>query len=85
MQEDTRALILSSATAIWLDAEVDVLVDRVSRREGRPLLKGRNAREVLTELAAVRNPIYALAPIHVRSAAVPHDAAVDNILKALNL
>lgn len=85
MQEDTRSLILSSATAIWLDAEIDVLVDRVSRREGRPLLKGRDAREVLTELAAVRNPVYALAPIHVRSAAAPHEAAVDNIIKALTL
>jgi shikimate kinase len=84
MQEDTRALILASATAVWLDADIDVLVDRVSRREGRPLLKGRNPREVLTELAAKRNPVYELAPIHVRSVAAPHEAAVEDIMKALN-
>jgi shikimate kinase len=38
---------------------------------------------VLAELAAVRNPIYALAPIHVRSQPLPHEATVDSILKAL--
>jgi shikimate kinase len=84
MQEETRALILERATAIWLDADLDVLADRVSRRDGRPLLKDRDPREVLAELAAVRNPIYALAPIHVRSQPLPHEATVETILRALN-
>lgn len=83
MQDETRALILSHATAIWLDADIDILVDRVSRREGRPLLKGKDPRTVLTELAAIRNPVYALAPIHVKSAAAPHELAVDNIMEQL--
>ncbi|GLV21519.1 shikimate kinase [Sphingobium sp. TomMM35A] len=83
MQEDTRALILDQATAIWLDADIDTLVDRVSRREGRPLLKGKDPRVVLTELAAVRNPVYSLAPIHVKSIAAPHEVAVESILEKL--
>lgn len=83
MQADTRALILDNALAVWLDADIDVLVDRVSRREGRPLLKDKDPRTVLTELAATRNPVYALAPIHVRSIAAPHEIAVDSIMKAL--
>ena len=84
MQDETRALILDRATAIWLDADIDVLADRVGRREGsRPLLVGRDPREALTELAAIRNPVYALAPVHVRSQPLPHDATVDTILKAL--
>lgn len=83
MQEETRQLILEQATAIWLNADIDTLVERVSRREGRPLLKGKDPRVVLTDLAAVRNPIYALAPIHVKSAAAPHDVAVDSILEQL--
>jgi shikimate kinase len=83
MQEETRALILAHATAIWLDADIDILVDRVSRREGRPLLKGKDPRAVLTELAAVRNPVYALAPIHVKSIAAPHEVAVDSIMEQL--
>lgn len=83
MQDDTRALILTQSTAIWLDADIAVLVDRVSRRESRPLLKDRDPREVLTQLAAIRNPIYALAPIHVKSVAAPHDVTVDSILEKL--
>ncbi len=83
MNEQTRALILDRATAIWLDADIDVLVDRVRRRNDRPLLQDRDPRAVLRELAALRNPIYALAPIHVRSEPLPHDATVDAIIKAL--
>ena len=83
MHPETRALILERATAVWLDADIDVLADRVARREGRPLLKDRSPREVLAELAAVRNPVYALAPIHIRSQPLPHEAAVEAILEAL--
>jgi len=84
MQPETRALILDRALAVWLDADVEVLTERVRRRSGtRPLLAGRNEREVLAELAAVRNPVYALAPIHIRSEAQPHEETVDAIIKAL--
>lgn len=84
MQDETRRLILDHATAIWLDADINILVDRVSRREGRPLLKGKDPRVVLTDLAAIRNPVYALAPIHVKSAAAPHDVTVERILEKLS-
>lgn len=86
MEPGTRALILEKGIAIWLDADIDVLVERVKRREGsRPLLKGRDPREALAELAAVRNPVYALAPIHIRSEPLPHEAMVDIIIGALGL
>jgi shikimate kinase len=85
MSETTRALILDQATAVWLDADIDVLVQRVSRRPGqRPLLQGRNPGEALAELAAKRNPFYALAHIHVRSQPAPHHATVNAILEKLN-
>jgi shikimate kinase len=84
MNDQTRALILERATAIWLDADVDVLAERVGRRTGtRPLLNGTDPRETLAALAKVRNPIYALAPIHIHSRPLPHDATVDAILKVL--
>jgi shikimate kinase len=86
MNDETRALILDRAIAIWLDADVKVLADRVGRpgrRETRPLLAGRDPLDVLTELAELRNPIYALAPIHVRSEPLPHEATVEAIIEAL--
>ena len=84
VNEQTRSLILSQATAVWLDADPVVLADRVRRRDTRPLLRGRDPLEVLVELAAVRNPFYAMAPIRVHSYHAPHDATVAAILKALD-
>ncbi|MGH6615926.1 shikimate kinase [Sphingomonas sp.] len=83
INDDTRALILDQAIAIWLDANADVLADRVQRRDSRPLLRGRNPRDVLIELAKVRNPFYAMAPIRVPSHHAPHEVTVNAILKAL--
>lgn len=85
VQEDTRSLILGTATAIWLDADTNILADRVRRRDTRPLLRGKDSRVVLAELAAVRNPFYAMAPIRIPSHHAPHDYTVTAILKALGL
>ena len=79
---ETRAVILARATAVWLDADVDVLAERVRRRDTRPLLQGQDAGEVLTRLAAERRPIYAEAHLHVRTEAVPHARAVEAIINA---
>lgn len=83
INDETRTLILSQATAIWLRAHPDILVERVGRRNSRPLLHNRDARAVLTELARVRDPIYAEAHIHIASQKTPHDATVAAILRAL--
>ena len=85
INEETRMLILGQATAIWLEAAPAVLADRVQRRDTRPLLRGKDPETVLTELAAIRNPFYAMAPIRVESVAAPHDATVNAILRALGL
>jgi shikimate kinase len=42
VNEETRGLILSQSTAIWLNAHPDVLAERVKRRDTRPLLRGRD-------------------------------------------
>ena len=83
INDETRALILRDSLCIWLDADIPTLVERTARRSHRPLLKDRDAGEVLRELAAVRNPIYAEAHIRVSSAANPHDHTVRAILEAL--
>ena len=80
---ETRALILARTRAVWLDADIATLVERVRRRDTRPLLKGKDPAEVLTALAAVRNPIYAEAPIHIGSKRGPHTETVDAIIAAL--
>lgn len=83
MNECTRALILEKATAVWIDADINILAERVGRRDTRPLLKGKDAKSVLSALAEVRNPIYGLAQVHVRSEIAPSDTTVDAILEKL--
>jgi shikimate kinase len=84
MNEVTRALILERCIGVWIDADIDVLAERVTRKDNRPLLKGRDPAEALRSLAEVRNPIYALAPVHVMSQPAPHDVTVDLILEKLS-
>lgn len=84
INDSTRALLLEKCTVVWIDADIRILADRVARKDNRPLLKGRNVRQVLQDLAAVRNPIYALAPIHIQSQPAPHEATVDAIVARLS-
>lgn len=84
VNEETRRLMLDRAVVIWLDADIDTLVERTARKGDRPLLANGDAREILTRLAQERNPLYAQAHIHVKSQSNPHEATLDSILKALS-
>jgi shikimate kinase len=83
MDDRTRALVLERCIAVWLDAEVETLAERVTRRDHRPLLRERDPVAVLGALAEARRPAYAQAHIRIRSDSVPHERAVDRILEAL--
>ena len=83
INEETRALMKENAITIWLDADLDVLVERTGRRDTRPLLKNGDPAQILARLMEERAPIYAQSDIHIRSSEGPHDAVVDSILDAL--
>lgn len=80
----TRALILDRAAAVWIDSDIDTLVDRVARKDNRPLLREGDPRAILTRLRDERAPFYAEAPIHVTSGQHPHTQTAHAILKALD-
>jgi shikimate kinase len=84
VQDDTRELILERGVAVWLDADVDTLLDRVRRKDTRPLLRDGDPREIVTRLKAEREPHYAKAPIHVSSAGGPHGDTVTRIVQELD-
>lgn len=81
---DTRALILKRGIAVWLDCDIDTLVERTSRRNTRPLLQQGNPHEILSRLYAERQPFYAQAPIHVMSKDGPHVDTAVSILEAVD-
>lgn len=80
---ETRAVIKKNSTTIWLDAELDVLVERTAKRDTRPLLKAGDPRTILTNLMTERAPIYEQADIRVHSSDGPHDMVVDKIIAVL--
>jgi shikimate kinase len=69
--------------SVWLQADVEVLARRVARKNDRPLLHGRDPRQVLAALAAERYPIYAEADLAVESAEAPHHVTVQAIIDAI--
>lgn len=82
--DGTRALLLEKGIAIWLDCDVETLIERVGRKDNRPLLKSGDPREILTRLRNDRAPFYSQAPIHVVSGAQPHHVTATKILKAID-
>jgi len=83
-QAETRALILDRGIAIWLDSELETLLERVMRKDTRPLLRSGDPREVLKRLLAERRPAYAQAPIRVVSDAGPIGETAGRIIEALD-
>jgi shikimate kinase len=83
MDAGTRALMLARCTTVWLDVEVEILAERVDRRDHRPLLKGQDSLARLRDLAALRDPFYAEAHFAVRSGRLPHEKTVEQIISAL--
>jgi shikimate kinase len=81
---ETRALILERAIAVWLDSEVDTLVDRTARKGNRPLLRGGDPHEILGRLREERAPHYAQAPIHVMSGNGPHVQTINKVLQGIS-
>lgn len=83
MNEKTRERIAKRSISVWLRADLDLLVSRVTRRDNRPLLKTGDPREIMQRLMDERYPIYALADVVIDSDDGPHEAVVERIVTAL--
>jgi shikimate kinase len=84
MNPATRALIQERGVSVWLAAEFELLLRRISKRKAeRPMLQTADPAATLRELLATREPIYAQADLTVQSRDVPHDAVVAEIVERL--
>ncbi|HAX91435.1 MAG TPA: shikimate kinase, partial [Rhodospirillaceae bacterium] len=83
MNETTRTLIKKDGISIWLKADLDILLERTSRTDDRPLLKKGDPKTILQNLMASREPVYALADVTVQTDDRPIDSTIENILAAL--
>ena len=67
IQPAIRNAIADKAISVWLKADLPILLERVSRRDNRPLLKTGDKGEILQKLIDERYPIYAQANITIDS------------------
>ncbi len=83
MRADTREAIGRAGIAVWLRAELRVLMRRVMRRQDRPLLKTPDPEATMRDLMKERYPVYGLADIVVDSRDASHEVVVGDIIQAL--
>jgi len=83
MQAPIREMVSKKAFTIWLRADLDVLLERVNRRDTRPLLAKGNKRKILSKLIKERYPIYEQADMIVDSGTGAHEIVVKTIVKRL--
>jgi len=79
----TRQLLNDRAITVWLDAPVDILTERTSRRDTRAQLRNGDRKATLERLSKERRNSYEEAHIHVKSGDGAHKEVVDAIMSAL--
>lgn len=84
VNDETRALILGEAIAVWIDCDIDTLVERTSRRDTRPLLRGGDPKAILSDLFEKRKPYYSQAQVRVMSEDGPHKDTARAIIEAID-
>ncbi len=84
MADATRDFLRASTVTVWLNADLDTLMERVLRRDTRPLLKTGDPREIMQDLIQRRYPVYGLADITVRSRQVKREVVAEEIVEALD-
>ena len=67
LAEENRQAISDKGVAVWLDADIDLLWNRVKHKDTRPLLRTPNPRATLGEIFDARVPVYALADLSVKA------------------
>jgi shikimate kinase len=82
---EVRDAVLKGGIAVWLDADIDVLMERVGRRETRPLLNNDDPEATMRALMEQRYPTYAEAQIRVMSRNERKDIMVGEVIEALRL
>lgn len=85
LAERNRTAISKQGVAVWLDAELDLLWERVRHKDTRPLLRTADPRATLAAIFDERQPIYAKADL--RAEACPEfsiDEMTDEVLRVLS-
>jgi len=83
MSEATRIAVKRRGVSVWLKADLDTLMQRVSKRQNRPLLNTEDPRAMMQRLMDLRYPIYGTADLTIHSRDDPKDLIAGEVLSGL--
>lgn len=84
LDEETRAILKEKSITVWLDADLETLIARVSRRNDRPLVQDHDPRKVIEGLIEVCYPVYEQSDLHVKTYDEATNATVDRVIEAIS-
>lgn len=84
LADRNRDAISQHGVAVWLDADLDLLWERVKHKDTRPLLRTPDPRKTLGEIFEARAPIYELADLRaIADPAFSIEEMTDAVLDVL--
>lgn len=84
LQPRNHPLLHSLGVVVWLTATEEVIWERVSRNQNRPLLKTKDPRSTIRDLMSTRYPLYrSIADITVETSGLTHQEVADRVLAAI--
>jgi len=67
LAERNRTVISEQGVAVWLDADLELLWERVRHKDTRPMLRTADPKKTLSEIFEQRAPVYALADMRAEA------------------
>mgnify|MGYP003393316601 CR=1 FL=1 len=84
INDATRALIQERAVSVWLKVDPAILIKRIGRRTGRPVLQRYAApAEGIVKVLAEREPVYAQAHVTVTGGERPIEDTVADVVRGV--
>ncbi|KEC56032.1 shikimate kinase [Bartonella koehlerae] len=83
INEDIQRAIHKNGISIWLKVDLDILMQRVSKRPTRPLLQTKNPKETMQKLMEQRYPIYAKANLTINSHKESRQTVAQNVIQSV--
>ncbi len=83
MNAEIRAAIGAHGVSVWLNADIDTLMERVVKKKNRPLLRTADPRAVMERLMSERYPVYRQADVSVVTRNAQRDVIAEEVLSRL--
>ena len=81
--ERTKKLVKSNTISIWIDADIEKIIPRITKRSHRPQLREGSTEETIDDLMKIYTPHYQQADVKVKCDTESANNTINEILEAL--